>query len=137
MTAAHPPTLSSNELEAANRAEATALLIRRGYRVYRPEADVEGEDLVLRSPERRLLLVQLKGRLTVNDASYGGDRTILMLFPDRPFDGAKRDWFLVPHGDLLTIMRKRHGHTENWKDAWTIRTVPKQVRPLLEKFQIL
>jgi hypothetical protein len=29
-----PHPLSSNELEAANRAEATALLIRSGYRVY-------------------------------------------------------------------------------------------------------
>lgn len=31
--------LTSNEIEAANRAEAIALLIRAGYRVYRPEAD--------------------------------------------------------------------------------------------------
>src|SRR5216684_1055687 len=45
-----PPTLTSNELEAANRAEATALLIRAGYRVYRPEADGYGEDLVVRTP---------------------------------------------------------------------------------------
>lgn len=36
--------------EAANRAEVTALLIRYGYRVYRPEADIEGEVLVLRLP---------------------------------------------------------------------------------------
>ena len=38
--------LTANEIEAANRAEATAILIRGGYRVYRPEADVSGEDLV-------------------------------------------------------------------------------------------
>jgi hypothetical protein len=36
--------LTANEIEAANRAEATALLIRVGYRVYRPEADCYGED---------------------------------------------------------------------------------------------
>jgi hypothetical protein len=30
--------LDSNEIEAANRAEATATLLRAGYRVYRPEA---------------------------------------------------------------------------------------------------
>src|SRR5258707_15509303 len=42
--------LTSNELEAANRAEATALLIRAWYRVYRPEADGYGEDLVVRTP---------------------------------------------------------------------------------------
>lgn len=39
--------LSPNEIEAANHAEATALLIRYGYRVYRPEVDVSGEDLVI------------------------------------------------------------------------------------------
>jgi len=31
--------LSANEIEASNRAEAAAMLIRAGYRVYRPEAD--------------------------------------------------------------------------------------------------
>ena len=41
---------TANEIEAANRAEATALLIRSGYRVYRPEADCFGEDLILRTP---------------------------------------------------------------------------------------
>jgi hypothetical protein len=34
------------EIEAANRAEATAVLIRAGYRVYRPEADVNGVEVV-------------------------------------------------------------------------------------------
>ena len=37
--------ITDNELEAANRAEAMVLLIRAGYRVYRPEADAYGEDL--------------------------------------------------------------------------------------------
>ena len=46
--------------EAANRAEATALLIRCGYRVYRPEADIEGEDMVVRLPTGPLFAVQLK-----------------------------------------------------------------------------
>jgi hypothetical protein len=53
--------LSSNELEAANRAEATALLFRSGYRVYRPEADVDGEDLILHhKPSGELRRTQLK-----------------------------------------------------------------------------
>jgi hypothetical protein len=66
-----PHELSPNEQEAANRAEVTALLIRSGYRVYRPEADVHGEDLVLRAPpsddlrQGDLRAVQLKGRPTV------------------------------------------------------------------------
>jgi hypothetical protein len=43
--------LTNNEIEAANRAESTALLIRAGYRVYRPEADCYGEDLIVRTPD--------------------------------------------------------------------------------------
>ena len=62
---------TSNEIEAANRAEATALLIRAGYRVYRPEADCYGEDLILRTPTGELLPVQLKSRMTVNRDKYG------------------------------------------------------------------
>jgi hypothetical protein len=52
--------LTSNEIEAANRAEATVLLIRGGYRVYRPEADVFGEDLIVRTSDGDLLPVQIK-----------------------------------------------------------------------------
>jgi hypothetical protein len=39
--------MHSKEIEAANRAEMTAILIRLGCRVYRPEADVSGEQFVL------------------------------------------------------------------------------------------
>jgi len=60
--------LTSNEIEAANRAEATAILIRAGYRMYRPEADVSGEDLVIRTPKGELRAVQMKGR----PSSIGG-----------------------------------------------------------------
>lgn len=66
--------------EASNRAEATALLIRCGYRVYRPEADVEGEDLVLREPKQKLISAQLKAYADVDDSLYVG-RDLWMLFP--------------------------------------------------------
>lgn len=65
-------TLSSKEVEAANRAEATALLIRAGYRVYRPEADCYGEDLVVRTPSGGLLPVQLKSRPTGTEPARSG-----------------------------------------------------------------
>lgn len=76
-----PRRLTSAEIEAANRAEATALLIRAGYRVYRPEADVSGEDLIIRTPTGMLRPVQLKGRPSVEWARYGG-QGLWMLFPD-------------------------------------------------------
>lgn len=58
--------LATNEREAANRAEVTALLIPEGYRVYRPEADSHGEDLILRTPRGALRAVQLKSRPAVD-----------------------------------------------------------------------
>src|SRR5260370_19726323 len=87
--------LTSNEIEAANRAEATALLIRAGYRVYRPEADCYGEDLILREPCGQLRVTQLKSCPTVNRLKYGG-KDIWMLFPDTNIPTASvRKWFLV------------------------------------------
>src|ERR1700688_566658 len=54
--------LTPNEIEAVNRAEATALLIRTGYRLYRPEADCDGEDLILRTPSGEFYPVQCLAR---------------------------------------------------------------------------
>src|SRR5258708_2305161 len=89
--------LTPNEIEAANPAEPTALLIRAGYRVYRPEADCYGEDLILREPCGQLRVTQLKSCPTVNRLKYGG-KDIWMLFPDTNIPTASgRKWFLVPH----------------------------------------
>jgi hypothetical protein len=110
--------LTSNEIEAANRAEATALLIRAGHRVYRPEADCYGEDLILRTPNEDLLVVQLKSRPTVNWNKYGKSRTIWMLFPDPKSKDPKRKWFLVPHNEFYEWVKVRHGRARKWNKAW-------------------
>jgi hypothetical protein len=102
------PDKSTNTLliEAANRAEVTALLIRCGYRVYRPEADVGGEDLIVRTPKGKLWPTQRKGRAIVDRARYGG-KSLHMLFPDSKFDPAKpRQWFLAPHDELYDWVKK-------------------------------
>jgi hypothetical protein len=128
--------LTSNEIEAANRAEATALLIRAGYRVYRPEADCYGEDLILRTTDGELLAVQLKSRFTVNWNKYGR-KSIWMLFPDSKFgSGFGRKWFLVPHDKLHEWVKRRHGHTAKWNEAWSCQTVTKPDGVFLAKFAI-
>jgi hypothetical protein len=129
--------LTSNEIETANRAEATALLIRAGYRVYRPEADCYGEDLTLHDPNGKRLAVQLKGRLTINWEKYG-NKSLWMLFPSAPFNPAdKRDWFLVPHDRLYVLMEKRHGRADSFKKEWHCRNVALKDRPPLNKFVIV
>ena len=101
--------LHPNVIEAVNRAEATARLLRLGFMVYGPEADIGGEDMVLRAPppSRHLLSVQLKARLTVDQPRYGG-RDIWMLFPARSYEhGTSRDWYLIPHDTLFAELIRR------------------------------
>ena len=126
-----PHKLTSREIEAANRAEATALLIRAGFRVYRPEADVHGEDLVVREPGGKLSAVQLKGRPTVEWARYGY-REILMLFPDPKPPGANRDWFLVGHDEFFKWVEKKHGASPKWDRSWSYPKIGKELRAFLE-----
>lgn len=131
-TAVHK--LTSAEIEAANRAEATALLIRAGFRVYRPEADVHGEDLVLRTRAGELRSAQLKGRPTVEWQRYGG-RGIWMLFPDP--DGAipGRDWFLVEHDPFYAWVKERHGASPKWEEAWSYPSISRPLAGFLEPFR--
>ena len=123
--------LSSNEIEAANRAEATSLLIRAGYRVYRPEADVTGEDLVVRTPDGSLRTVQLKGRPTVEWARYGG-RQIWMLFPDPSGAIPGRNWFLIDHDVFYRWVENRHGSTTKWNQSWHYPYVSKPLDEYLQ-----
>jgi hypothetical protein len=134
-----PHELSSNEQEAANRAEVTALLIRSGYRVYRPEADVHGEDLVLRAPPSDdlrpgdLRPVQLKGRPTVA-RKYGG-KGIWMLFPD-PKGTLGRPWFLVPHDKFFAWVEECHPATLARRDDYHYPYIKRDLAKFLEDFRI-
>jgi hypothetical protein len=129
-----PQELSSNEMEAANRAEATALLIRAGYRVYRPEADVHGEDLILRDPSGPLLPVQLKGRPTVDWPRYGG-KSIWMLFPD-PQGRLGRPWYLVRHDVFFGWVKNRHCTAPGWQNKWSYPSLSTDLKEFLEEFRI-
>jgi hypothetical protein len=128
--------LTTNEIEAAIRAEATALLIRGGFRVYRPEADCYGEDLILRHPKGKLLAVQMKARPTVNQNKYGG-KSLWMLFPD-PLGNISlgRKWFLVPHDRFYRWTEGRHRHTASIKQkkAWSAGRISQAMGQFLQRF---
>jgi hypothetical protein len=128
--------MHSNLIEAANRAEVTALLVRSGYRVYRPEADCEGEDLVLRTPMGELVAVQLKGRAYVSQPRYGA-KNLWLLFPSGPFQaGAARKWYLVPHDELFAYIEGRHGKAPGWDGAWSYPSPPQHLTDYLGEFEI-
>lgn len=98
--------------EAMNLAEITALLLGRGFMLYRPEADVGGVDFILRTPEDIFLKCQLKGRAYIEKKKYG-DRDIWMVFPGKGV-AFEREWFLVPHDTLYTILKSKHGSAPQW-----------------------
>lgn len=128
---------TSNEIEAANRAEATALLVRSRYRVYRPEADCEGEDLVLRTPQGELIPVQLKSRMTIDRPRYRANPKLWMLFPEKKYAAdSSREWYLVPHGKLYDLLKNKHGHAPKWNDTWSSATVPKDLRGSLRNYVV-
>ena len=129
--------LHSNLEEAANRAEATALLIRCGYKVYRPEADTNGEDLVLRTPDGELIAVQLKSRVYVSQPRYGG-KDIWLLLPSGRFQhGMKRNWYLVPHDHLFAHIESRHGQSApTWAGEWSYPGIPAHVAEVLASYQV-
>ena len=126
--------ITANEVEAANRAEVTALLIRAGYRVYRPEADCHGEDLVLRTPSGELRAVQLKSRPEVDWKRYGA-RSLWMLFPD-PKNGRERTWFLVPHDSFYQWTQDKHRHAPKFNQAWSYPFVSKELGVFLKEFAV-
>jgi hypothetical protein len=128
--------LTSNEIEAANRTEATALLIRAGYRVYRPEADCYGEDLILRTPGGELLAVQLKARPEVDWNRYGKGKSLWMLFPDKK-SSSGRKWFLVPHNKFYEWTKGNHGHAPKWNEAWSYPSISRELRRFLDEFAVI
>jgi len=135
--------LTTNEIEAANRAEVTAILIRSGNRVYRPEADVSGEDLVIRKlGNDALLLVQMKSRPMVHWSRYGG-RNIWMLFPDPGGVIPGRPWFLIKHDELFECFKEQHGTSPGWAQRskanlaeWSERRIPNKLGEFLHRFKL-
>jgi len=130
---------STNAIEAANRAEVTAILIRSGYRVYRPEADLSGEDLVIRIPEGELRSVQMKARPLVHWKLYGG-KDMWMLFPDPTGDIPGRPWFFIKHDELFNWFKKLHGTAPGWvqrhkagKAEWSEKGLGDKLRKFLQQ----
>jgi hypothetical protein len=97
-----------------------------------PEADVSGEDLVVRTPDGELLAV-LKGRPTVDWLRYG-DRRIWMLFPDPAGDTPGRPWFFIKHDELFAWMKERHGAAPRWNGVWSDPYVSNELARFLQPF---
>lgn len=105
---------SSAVTEAINRCEVTIHLLQKGYMVFRPEADVDGVDFVVRTPDGKYLSCQQKSRCIVQPEKYGG-KSIWMIFPGKG-KPLHRDWYLIEHDRLFTIQKRKHGSAPDWKN---------------------
>jgi hypothetical protein len=66
-----------------------------------------------------------------------GKRLLWMLFPSTTFrSDVRRDWYLVPHDELYTMLKRKHGNAPAFRKGWSCRTVPADDRKYLAKFAI-
>jgi hypothetical protein len=123
-------------VDAANRAEATAFLIRSGYKVYCPEADCDGEDLVVQHPSGELRAVRIKARPIVDWKRYGA-RRLWMLFPSAPYDHtALRGWFLILHDHFYNWVERRHLSAPKWASHWSYPIISEDLRAFLGEWEL-
>ena len=90
-------------IEQRNMWEACDLLEARGCRTATLVHDTCGVDLYVKTSTGTFLEVQLKGRITV-DQRYMG-KGIYMLFPASPYGNHGRRWYLVPHDELMALVK--------------------------------
>ena len=105
-------TVKSEVVEVLNRYEISLVLTKLGGLVFEPDADVDGVDFAVKSPEGKFFSCQLKSRCTVEKKRYGG-RDIWMVFPGAG-EPMKRDWYFIEHDLLFKHLKKKHGKAPKW-----------------------
>ena len=104
--------MNTNLIEAQNLNEVSALFLKNKFMMYRPEADIDGIDFIVQTPENNFLKCQLKSRAYVHWNKYGG-KNIYMVFPGQG-DSFQREWYLMPHDTLFEKLKEIHGSAPKW-----------------------
>lgn len=104
--------MNTNLIEAQNLNEVSALFLKKKFMIYRPEADIDGIDFIIQTPENNFLKCQLKSRAYVQWKKYG-DKNIYMVFPGQGVS-FQREWYLVPHDTLFEKLKNIHGDAPKW-----------------------
>ena len=100
--------------EAINLNEVTSVLLYKGYMLYRPEVDKGGVDFLIETPSGQIQKCQLKSRAYVEWNRYGA-KDSFMVFPGKGEKG-KREWYKIPHDDLFSILKAKHGKAPKWNN---------------------
>ena len=120
-------------IEAINRTELDAVMLRRGYIPFLPVIDVGIDVIYYREADRKLRFVQAKGRVCI-EKKYN-DRQIEIAFSE---DG---QWYLYPHDDLVKFCEANDlwVHTSSWQDkgAYSAENVPPKMREWINQWKII
>ena len=101
--------LNARQKELKNFHQAAAILAEYGFNSIKLSDDWKGADfLAIHVDGARMLRVQLKGRLTIDEKYV--QKNLLVMFP------VKSDWYLIEHDELM----KKVGSTTDWllTQAW-------------------
>lgn len=104
--------MNTNLIEAQNLNEVSALFLKKKFMIYRPEADIDGIDFIIQTPENSFLKCRLKSRAYVQWNKYG-NKNIYMVFPGKG-NSFQREWYLVPHDILFEKLKEIHGNAPKW-----------------------
>jgi hypothetical protein len=111
--------LNPAQQENYNYHKVSARLADFGYTTIRLHDDFEGADFIAKHVRgKKLLKVQLKGRLTFDKKYHRGEGEddIYVAFPDG------EDWYVYPHDEVFETITSRLGiieGTKSWREEGT------------------
>jgi len=127
-----PSKLKGRKKEAYNFQKASGILADYGFQTIKLSDDWCGADFIAQHIDGEFIKVQLKSRIAVGEKYR--NQNLWICFP------SKDDWYLVPHDELLTCLKKKKKSIENtqsWKNGgYSIGYVTAELTIALEKYKI-
>ena len=120
--------LNAKQKESYNYQKVSAILADYGYVSYRMHDDYQGADFHAVNIDGHVLKIQLKARVTV-DKKYLNKNIFITFSEDRVI------WYLYPHDEIFKVITT-HSNAAMSHQARSIKSIPKWLFPILEKYKI-
>ena len=119
-----PKNLKGRFIEAINRTELDAVMLRDGYIPFLPVIDGGIDVIYFREADAKILYVQTKGRVCIYKKYLR--RKIWMAFSEDD------QWYLYRHDDLVKFCESEGlwVHTPSWrnKGGYSVKKIPRPMR---------
>ena len=127
-----PKKLKGLFIEAINRTELDAMMLRQGYIPFLPVIDAGIDVIYYRGGDRHLRFVQAKGRVAISKKYL--DRDICMAFSE------KDHWYLYPHDDLVHFCEaeKKWVTNKSWREdgEFNSKKIPAWMSKWMQQWRI-